>query len=324
MSKINNIMNSVELEMIQFNSTLKQMLSDENPIVREAINYIMASQGKQMRPLLVILSAKLNGVVDEKTYLASCLIELTHSASLIHDDIVDEAYMRRGMLSMYAIWRNRNSVLIGDYIFSRAIRVACQHHLYNLLDKISSVIENMSIGELEQSEAAMKLNITEEKYYEIINGKTAELISACAYAGTISANPDPKQQETMVDFGRILGLIFQIKDDMLDYMGDNTTGKRNCNDIREQKITLPLIAALKLSDAKTTKHILAQLPKAKKQETAVKEIYDFVMNGEAMSYCDNRLQELKSEAIECLNYYPNSEHKDRLIGLMDYFIERNK
>ena len=324
MNKIDSIMSSVESEMAQFNSTLKQMLADENPIVREVINYIFDSQGKQMRPLLVILSAKMNGIVDEKTYLASCLIELTHCASLIHDDVVDEAYMRRGMLSMYAIWRNRNSVLIGDYIFSRAIKIACQNHLYDLLNKISSVIENMSIGELEQSDAAMKLNITEEKYYDIINGKTAELISACSYAGSLSSNVSEQQRETMIKFGRVLGYIFQIKDDMLDYTNNGDTGKKSCNDIREQKITLPLIAALKNADSATSKHILSQITKAKKQEEAVKEVYDFVINSDSMLYCNNKLQELRCEAIEILSIYPDSEHKERLIDLMDYFIERNK
>lgn len=324
MNKIDNIMNSVDLEMAQFNSTFKQMLSDENPIVKEVINYIFASQGKQMRPLLTILSAKLNGIVDEKTYLACCLIELTHCSSLIHDDIVDEAYMRRGKLSMYAIWRNRNSVLIGDYIFSRAIKIACQNQLYNLLNKISSVIENMSIGELEQSDAAMKLNITEEKYFEIINGKTAELISACSYAGTLSADIPQERQETMIEFGRVLGLIFQIKDDMLDYTIDGNTGKKSCNDIREQKITLPLIIALKGTTSVIAKSILSHVRKSKKQDSSVKVVYDFVMQSNSMSLCDAKLQELREEAINILNIYPNSENKEKLIGLMDYFIERTK
>lgn len=324
MSKINKLMAEVATEMNCFNATLKGMLADENPLIVEAVNYILASQGKQVRPLLMILSAKLNGEINDKTYLAGCLIELTHCASLIHDDIVDEAYMRRGMLSMYAIWRNKNSILIGDYIFSRAIKIACQNKLYDLLNRISGVIENMSVGELEQSDTATKLNITESKYYEIINGKTAELISACSHAGALTCGAEADKCDSMSEFGRVLGMIFQIKDDMLDYRTGDATGKNSCNDIREQKITLPLIIALNNCDEKKRKKILAHIAKASKDESSVKVVFEAVINSSGMEYCENKLQELRKDAMDILSAYPDSPNKNSLIELMDYFIERKK
>ena len=324
MNKINDILNDSESHINAYKATLKTILTEDNTMIKDAINYIISSQGKQIRPLLTILAAKLHGEPNEKTYISSSLIELTHCASLIHDDIVDEAYMRRDILSMYAIWRNRNSVLIGDYIFSKAIKVACRNKLFDLLHRISSVIEQMSLGELDQSDAAQKLNITEEKYYSIIRSKTAELVSSCCYAGAISTDASEKECSLMSEFGYILGMIFQIKDDMLDYFQSSTTGKKEHNDIREKKITLPLIVALRESDEKTRKNIFNHIKKANKDDASLKIVVNFVLQSNGMAYCTAKITELSIEANKMLSHYPESKEKTDIIGLMEYFIERNK
>ena len=324
MSKINEILDHSEIHINSFKETLNTILSEDSKVIKDAINYIISSQGKQVRPLLTILVAKLHGEPNHKTHLSSSLIELTHCASLIHDDIIDEAYMRRDILSMYAIWRNRNSVLIGDYIFSKAIKVACNNELFKLLGRISSVIEHMSLGELDQSDTAKKLNITEEKYYSIIKSKTAELISSCCYAGALSTDATDNECSLMSEFGYILGMIFQIKDDILDYSVSSATGKKEHNDIRERKITLPLIVALRESDEKTRSNIFKHIKKANKSDDSVKIVLDFVMQSNGMKYCYDKIEEYRLKAEELLSYYQDSKEKNDIIELMKYFIERTK
>ncbi len=324
MANLDNILSTTSEHKIIFDKTLKEIISCEKPIVREAIGHIIASQGKQVRPILVVLSASLFAEPTQQTYIAASLIELTHCASLIHDDIVDEAYMRRNMLSTYAIWRNKNSILIGDYIFSKAIKIATQNNLFDLLGRIATVIERMSIGELEQSDATLRLDITEEKYYSIIEGKTAELISACTYAGAKTTNQSSEECEYISRFGSLLGMIFQIKDDMLDYSVNLDTGKLTCNDIKEKKITLPLIAALRETDLAERKKVLKQLNKANINPEAEKYVFDFVMKSTGMDYCNQKLQTLVAEAKSMLNKYHDSKYKAALCELIDYFVERNK
>ncbi len=324
MKKIDYIFDELSSEMTTFNQTLKGVVDNERLVIREAIGYILASQGKQVRPLLLILSALLYNKPTHKSYIAASLIELTHCASLIHDDIVDEAYMRRNLLSAYAIWRNKNSVLIGDYIFSRAIKIATSHNLFDLLGRIAAVIENMSVGELEQSSAAQKLDITEKKYFDIINSKTAELISAGAYAGADSVGASQDQKSVVSEFGKIVGTIFQIRDDMLDYSVSNDTGKIACNDLKERKITLPLIYALEDCSPIKRALIMRQIARAPKSDSALREVYEFVMQSGAMERCEELLQKLSEEAKSTLEGHGDDKYRQMLFDLVDYFITRTK
>lgn len=324
MANLEEIQKLVNTDISLSNNEMRELLFNEKRVVKEFVSHVLKSQGKQIRPLILFLTARMYGDVSKKSHLAAALIEMTHCASLIHDDIVDEAYQRRGLFSIYAIWRNKKSILIGDYIFSRAIRCATENQLYEILYKISNVIEQMSIGELEQSDATTKLNITEEQYYEIIRGKTAALISSCAYSGAFTVGASQEDCQKMAQLGELIGMIFQIKDDLLDYSKTDLTGKLSCNDIKEQKITLPLIAALEQNDPQKRKEILNALKNIKNRRGTVEVIHNFVMQSNAMEYCNEVMKGYADQAYQLLDSCQESQYREALRSLIEYLIERKK
>src|SRR5664280_3562672 len=248
MSALTGIKKPVETEMAEFERYFSKTMRSDIPLLNIILNYILRRKGKQMRPLLVFLTAKLNGKIVESTYIAATCIELLHTASLVHDDVVDDAHERRGSLSINALWNSKIAVLLGDYLLSSGMHICVEKSRYDMLEIISEAVKSMSEGELLQLQKARKLNIKEEDYYKIIISKTAALLSACTAWGAKSVTDEPETIQVMKDFGENIGIAFQIRDDILDYEGTGLTGKAVGNDIKEKKITLPLIHALEQSE----------------------------------------------------------------------------
>ena len=244
MSSLSSIKKPVEKDMSSFEAYFNKTMRSEIPLLKIILNYILRRKGKQMRPLLVFLAARLNGEICEATFVAATLIELLHTASLVHDDVVDDAQERRGALSINALWNSKIAVLVGDYLLTRGMQICIEKNRYDMLEIVSEAVKSMSEGELLQLQKSRKLNIKEEDYYKIISMKTAAIISACTACGARSVTGDTETILIMKDFGENIGIAFQIRDDLLDYDGNGLTGKAPGNDIKEKKITLPLIYAL--------------------------------------------------------------------------------
>ena len=247
MSSLSSIKKPIERDMADFEAYFSKTMRSEIPLLKIILNYILRRKGKQMRPLLVFLTARLNGEICEATFVAATMIELLHTASLVHDDVVDDAQERRGALSVNALWNSKIAVLVGDYMLARGLLISVEKARYDMLEIVSEAVKSMSEGELLQLQKARKLNIKEEDYYKIIGMKTAAIIAACTACGARSVTGDSETILTMKDFGENIGIAFQIRDDLLDYEGNGFTGKAPGNDIKERKITLPLIYALEQS-----------------------------------------------------------------------------
>lgn len=325
MGKSNKFYSVVDKEFGQYRNRLKEVLiGDKSEKSLEFVNYLLKSEGKGVRPLLVLLSAALNGQVNENSIEAAVVVELTHTASLVHDDIVDEAYQRRGQFSVNALWRSRSSVLIGDYILAKAISTAIKKKLYYVVENMSMVIEEMSKGELEQSQATLKLDINEERYFNVIRCKTAYLMSAASTLGAMSVGADEKRCEDMKMLGELFGLLFQIKDDILDYSGKNI-GKSIGNDLKEKKITLPLIYALKKSSERERKTILSIIRKGGDKSEYIKQVQEFIINNGGIVAANTRMEQIKTKAKDILlNNYPDTPNRVALLDLMDYIVSREK
>lgn len=303
-----------------FRSSVKSNVSLLNLITR----YIIKRKGKQMRPMLVFLSAKLNGGITESTHNAAALIELLHTATLVHDDVVDEAYERRGFFSVNALWKNKISVLIGDYLLSRGLLLSVKHKEYDLLEIVSEAVKEMSEGELLQIEKSRKLDITEDVYFDIIQKKTAALISACTASGAKSAGADNDKVARMNEFGLNLGIAFQIKDDIFDYDKNNNIGKPSGNDIKEKKMTLPLIYALNNASGNEKKHIIKIIRKNSDNSKKVEEVIKFVKSKGGLEYAGKMMIEYKNKAREILETFPICDARNSLLELLEYTITRNK
>jgi octaprenyl-diphosphate synthase len=310
-------------EMSKFEDVFKASMKSKVPLLNIITNYILRRKGKQMRPMFVFLSAKLNGEITEKSYTAASLIELLHTASLIHDDVVDESYERRGFFSINALWKNKIAVLMGDYLLSRGLLLSVQDKAYDLLEIVSVAVREMSEGELQQIQLSRTMKITREQYFEIIRKKTAALISACTSAGTKSVGASEETVANMKLFGEYVGIAFQIKDDLFDYLPQGLIGKPTANDIKEKKLTLPLIFALENATDKERKQILSTIRRHNKNAEKVKTVIQFVIDKGGLQFSENTMHEYKQKAIDLLNSYPESDIKDALIGLVNYTIERN-
>jgi octaprenyl-diphosphate synthase len=309
--------------MSKFEDVFKASMKSKVPLLNIITNYILRRKGKQMRPMFVFLSAKLNGEITEKSYTAASLIELLHTASLIHDDVVDESYERRGFFSINALWKNKIAVLMGDYLLSRGLLLSVQDKAYDLLEIVSVAVREMSEGELQQIQLSRTMKITREQYFEIIRKKTAALISACTSAGTKSVGASEETVANMKLFGEYVGIAFQIKDDLFDYLPQGLIGKPTANDIKEKKLTLPLIFALENATDKERKQILSTIRRHNKNAEKVKTVIQFVIDKGGLQFSENTMHEYKQKAIDLLNSYPESDIKDALIGLVNYTIERN-
>jgi len=324
MSKIAEIKAPVSAEMEAFGAHFREVLKSDVALLDTIMRYIVKRKGKQMRPLFVFLTAKLHGDCGDRTNTAASLIELLHTATLVHDDVVDDSPKRRGFFSIQALWNKKVAVLVGDYLLSKGLLTAVDAGAFDLLKLTSRAVKEISEGELLQIEKSRKLDITEEIYFEIIRRKTASLIEACCACGAASTGASDEEVEKMWGFGEKVGLAFQIKDDLLD-LGDGTRiGKPTGQDIREKKLTLPLIHTLNISDAKTRRKLLRLVRKAPQDPSAVKEVMDAVLEGPGMEYSRVKMLVLRDEAVKMLDGFDDSESKTALVSLLDFTIKRNK
>ena len=324
MLKIKDIKQPVSKEMALFESKFKNSLKTSVPLLDKIMHYIIKRKGKQMRPLFVFLTAKLFNNVNESTYTAASLIELLHTATLVHDDIIDEANFRRGVFSINALWKNKISVLVGDFLLSRGLLLAVENEQFQLLKIMSTAVKEMSEGELLQIEKTRRLDITDEVYFEIIKKKTAALISACCEAGAASTNAHKNDILKMRTFGEKAGIAFQIKDDLFDYTQNPLIGKPTGIDIREKKMTLPLIYTLNNSDKKTKAFIINTIKNDSKNCRKVEQIINIVKEKKGLEYAKNKMNLFVNEALEILKEFENNESKSSLINLVEYVVKREK
>lgn len=324
MSDLGNIKKPVKEEMAQFEAYFGRTMQSKIPLLKIILNYIFRRKGKQMRPLLVFLSAKLNGEIGEPTYVAATLIELLHTASIVHDDVVDNANERRGALSINALWNSKIAVLVGDYMLTKGMLISIEKNRIDMLELASEAVKSMTEGELLQLQKARKLNIREEDYFRIIKGKTAALLSACTACGARSATSNPDTIQLMKELGESIGIAFQIRDDLLDYEGNGLTGKISGNDIREKKITLPLIYSLEKASLPRKRHILHIIGNNKKSRSEVDEVIRFVSENGGMEYAALRMNQYRDKALAILDTYPDSEVKESLREFVRYTVSRDK
>lgn len=311
-------------EMEIFEDKFRSAMRSRVPLLDRVTYYIVRRKGKQMRPMFVFLVAKMLGDVEERTYRAASLIELIHTATLVHDDVVDDSNMRRGFFSINALWKNKIAVLVGDYLLSKSLLLAVEHHDYDLLKVITRSIKEMSEGELLQMEKAKRLNITEDTYYDIILMKTATLIAACCENGARSVGSSEEEAKKIRRFGEYIGMAFQIKDDLFDYQQTNLLGKPVGIDIKEQKMTLPLIYAINHSDEKERKWLIQSVKKYNKDKKRVQQVIDFVKKSGGITYTIEKMKQYQMQALEIISDYPESPAKTSLISMINYVIERDK
>jgi octaprenyl-diphosphate synthase len=321
---LSRIKRPVEKEMAEFEAYFSKTMRSEIPLLNIILNYILRRKGKQMRPLLVFLTAKLNGNIAEPTFVAATFIELLHTASLVHDDVVDDAHERRGALSINALWNSKIAVLVGDYMLSKGMLISVEKNRFDMLEIVSDAVKSMSEGELFQLQKARKLNIKEEDYFKIIISKTAALISACTACGARSVTDDSEIIQLMKEFGENIGIAFQIRDDILDYEGTGLTGKTVGNDIKEKKITLPLIHALEQSPTSKKKHILGIVKIRKKTKAEIYEVISFVTDYGGIEYAELKMNQYRDKALAILDSYADSEVKDSLKEFVLYTTSRKK
>jgi octaprenyl-diphosphate synthase len=324
MSALTGIKKPVEIEMDEFEVYFSRTMRSDIPLLNIILNYVLRRKGKQMRPLLVFLTARLNGDIVESTYIAATCIELLHTASLVHDDVVDDAHERRGSLSINALWNSKIAVLLGDYLLSTGMHICVEKSRYDMLEIISEAVKSMAEGELLQLQKARKLNIKEEDYYKIIISKTAALLSACTACGARSVSEDTETIQLMKDFGENIGIAFQIRDDILDYEGTGLTGKTVGNDIKEKKITLPLIHALEQSANSKKRHIINIVKNRKKTRAEIGEVISFVMDYGGLEYAELKMNQYRDKALAILDSYPESEVKESLREFVHYKTSRKK
>jgi octaprenyl-diphosphate synthase len=322
---VEQIKQPIAFEMDLFEQKFQLAMSSKVPLLNRITHYIVNRKGKQMRPMFVFLVAKMinNGEVSERTYRGASVIELIHTASLVHDDVVDDSNRRRGFFSINALWKNKIAVLIGDYLLSKGMLVCIDNNDFDLLKIISVAVREIVEGELLQIEKARNLDITEAVYYEIIRQKTATLIAACCSLGAASVKPNTEEVERMRKFGELIGMAFQIKDDLFDY-GSEAIGKPTGIDIKEQKMTLPLIHVLNNCSKQEQDWLINSIKKYNKNKQRVKEVIAFVKDHGGLEYAIKKMKEFQEQALLLLKDYPESEFKTSLILMVNYVIERKK
>ena len=315
----------IKIEMELFEKKFKDSMQSNVPLLNRITYYIIRRKGKQMRPMFVFLVAKMvsDGGFDERTYRGASVVELIHTATLVHDDVVDDSNRRRGFFSVNALWKNKIAVLIGDFLLSKGLLLSIDNNDFDLLKIISIAVREMSEGELLQIEKARKLDITEDIYYEIIRQKTATLIAACCSLGAASVKPESVHVETMRKFGELIGMAFQIKDDLFDY-SDDQIGKPTGIDIKEQKMTLPLIYVLNQASKKDKNWLINSIKNHNKDSKRVKEVIAFVKENGGLDYAIKKMKQFQEEALQILKTYPESKYKNSLELMVNYVIDRKK
>ena len=312
-------------EMEHFEQKFSDSMSSKVALLNRITHFIVNRKGKQMRPMFVFLTAKLlgGGKVTERTYRGASVIELIHTATLVHDDVVDDSNQRRGFFSINALWKNKIAVLVGDYLLSKGLLLCIHNEDFDLLKIISVAVREMSEGELLQIEKARNLDITEDIYFEIIRQKTATLLAACCAMGAQSVSDDEEAVEQMRVFGEILGMAFQIKDDLFDY-GEAKIGKPTGIDIKEQKMTLPLIYSLNNVSSKKRKWLIHSVKKYNTDKKRVKEVIQLVKDSGGLDYAQKRMEAYRTEALDILMTFPKNTYRDSLELMVNYVITRKQ
>ena len=321
MSTLKDIQAPVKEEMNEFELKFRQSMKSKVMLLDKIMDYIIKRKGKQMRPLFVFLTAAITGNINEATHRGAALIELLHTASLVHDDVVDNAHYRRGFFSINALWKNKIAVLVGDFLLSKGLLLSLKNDDFELLRIVSNAVQQMSEGELLQMEKARKLDITEELYYEVIRQKTASLITSCCQVGASSGGGTAEDIAKMGTFGTNVGMAFQIKDDLFDYE-NAAIGKPTGIDIRERKMTLPVIYALKHSSSSEVSTIKKMITDSEKKADNVKKVIEFVKEKGGIDYATKRMNDFLSEAIAILKSYPDSVYRNSLEQLLAFTIAR--
>jgi octaprenyl-diphosphate synthase len=308
-------------ELPEFEKQFHNAVKSHVPLLNRIMRFIVNRKGKQLRPMFVLLSAKLCGPVNDATYRAASLVELLHSATLVHDDVVDESLERRGFFSTYALWKSKVSVLVGDYLLAKGMLLSLDHDDYRVLKLLSNAIRQMSEGELLQMEKSRSLNFEEDTYFEIIKGKTASLLASACASGAWSTTHDEAITEKMRVFGEKVGMAFQIKDDLFDY-GNEAVGKPTGNDIREKKLTLPLIYTLQNTDAATRRKLVYIIKNQNKIPEKVQEVINVVKQSGGISYTEKKMFSFRDEALAILHEFDNIEIRNGLEELVRYTTDR--
>ena len=308
-------------ELKLFEQKFSENVKGSNPLLDRIMKFIIKRKGKQMRPMFVFLSAKIAGEIGDDSYRAASLIELLHTATLVHDDVVDNAMLRRNFFSINALWKNKIAVLVGDYLLSKGLLLSIEHGDYRILQITSRAVREMSEGELLQMEKARKLDIDEAVYFEIIRAKTASLLSAACSAGAWSGTGNEEATEHFRQFGEKVGIAFQIKDDLFDY-GEQNIGKPTGIDIKEKKMTLPLIYTLQHADKATRRKIIYIVKNQSTNRDRVNEVIGIVQKSGGIAYSEQKMREYKLDALKLLDHYPDTEAKKAMVELVDYVIDR--
>ena len=308
-----------------FETKFKASMISNVALLNRITHYIVRRKGKQMRPMFVFLVAKMvsNGQFKERTYRGASIIELIHTASLVHDDVVDDSNRRRGFFSLNALWKNKIAVLVGDFLFAKGLLLSIDNDDFDLLKHISIAVREMSEGELLQIEKARELDITEDVYFDIIRKKTAALIASCTAIGAASMDVDKAEIERMRKFGELIGIAFQIKDDLFDY-SEEKIGKPTGIDIKEQKMTLPLIYSLNHCSKKERRWLINSVKNHNKNKKRVREVIQFVKENGGIEYTIEKMKEYQAKATEILDDYPDSPYKESLLSMVNYVIDREK
>jgi len=320
--RLDDIKAPIAREMEEFEYKFRDSMKTRVLLLDRIMNYIVKRKGKQMRPMFVFLSAGTCGAINESTYRGAALIELLHTATLVHDDVVDEANYRRGFFSINALWKNKVAVLVGDFLLSRGLILSVENKDFNLLSIVTHAVKEMSEGELLQMEKSRQLDITEEVYFQIIRQKTASLIASCTAVGASSTGADASVVETMRAFGEKIGMAFQIKDDLFDY-GADEIGKPVGIDIKEKKMTLPLIFALSNATWLERRRIISIVKNESEKPKKVKEVIEFVKKSGGIEYANQTMSRYHQEAMSLLDGLPDSAYKSSLRQLVQFTIERN-
>ena len=313
----------IKMEMSEFDIRFRRNMQSKVALLDKITHYIIRRKGKQMRPMFIFLSAKMLGEVNDKTYDAASLVELLHTATLVHDDVVDDANERRGFFSVNALWKNKIAVLVGDFMLSKVLLLSIEKNNLRLLEIVARAVREMSEGELLQIEKARRLDITEDVYFDVIRKKTASLIATCCEGGAISVDRED-MSATMRQFGELVGLAFQIKDDIFDYGSDDGIGKPTGNDLRERKMTLPLIYVLNTAPKNIKNELISIVKNHNEDPKYIARGIELVVSGGGIKYATAKMMELKEQALQLLEGIPDSESKRSIIGLVEYTTQRKK
>ncbi len=322
MLSLNEIKKPIEQNLKEFEILFKNAMHSDSQLLDKVMRYILKTKGKQIRPIFVMLSAGMFGTINKSAYTAATLIELLHTATLVHDDVVDESNMRRGFFSINALWKNKVAVLAGDYLLSKGLSVAIENQEFFILQIVSEAVKLMSEGELLQIKKARLMNITEEVYYEIIRKKTASLIAACCASGVAAVSDNSETISKMKKFGELTGIVFQIKDDLLDFDQSNETGKPSQNDLKDQKISLPLIYTLQQVGLFEKRKMLYAIKNHGAEKETINKITERIRSVDGFAFAEARMNDFKNEALAILSEFPDSEYKKSLEQLVIFTTER--